>query len=188
MPHCVLTLRLIGLAFDIADGQRPEESLSVAQKKSFLSQKPNLLQIAAFTYFPASFLVGPQFSFRRYQSFVNKEFEKYEGNLEAGAKRATVGFIYLLVNVVGSGYLNDKYITSPDFSNDHGILMRLVLCALWGRITLYKYISCWLLTESVAICFGRFKMSISCSENDIFSYWFLVIFQFCNCRNLICWC
>lgn len=155
MPHCVLTLRLIGLAFDIADGQRPETELSANQKKSFVSQKPSLLEIGAFTYFPASFLVGPQFSFRRYTSFVNKEFEKYDGYTEAAAKRAVVGFIYLAVNVIGSGYLNDKYITSSDFSNDHGILMRLVLVGVWGRITLYKYISIWLLTESVAIAFGN---------------------------------
>jgi len=154
MPHCVLTLRLIGLAFDVSDGQRPESELSAAQKKSCVKTKPNLLEIAAFTYFPASFLVGPQFSFRRYLSFINKEFDKYDGYMSAGAKRAAVGMFYLIVNVVGSGYLYDDYVISSDFTNNHGILMRMVLAGLWARITLYKYISCWILTESVAICFG----------------------------------
>ncbi|XP_055316945.1 lysophospholipid acyltransferase 5 isoform X3 [Sitodiplosis mosellana] len=154
MPHCVLTLKLIGLAFNIADGQRPESELSATQKKLMVKEKPSLLEVAAFTYFPASFLVGPQFSFRRYLSFINKEFDKHDGYLMAGAKRAAVGACYLIVNVVGSGYLNDKYVISSDFTNNHGIVTRLFLVALWGRITLYKYISCWLLTESVAICFG----------------------------------
>lgn len=157
MPHCVLTLRLIGLAYDIADGQRPEEKLSVAQKKSCVKEKPDLLQIAAFTYLPGSFLVGPQFSFRRYTSFINKEFDKYDGCLVAGAKRAAVGACYLLINLIGSKYLNEKYVISDEFSEDHGILMRLLLVGLWARFTLYKYISCWLLTESVCICFGMNK-------------------------------
>lgn len=155
MPHCVLTLRLIGLAFDIVDGQRSVDKLSAAQKLSCVQQKPNLLEIAAFTYFPASFLIGPQFSFRRYTSFVNNEFDKYDGNAVAGAKRAFIGAFYLIVNVVGSGYLSNAYVISDDFSKNHGILMRMVLIGLWGRVTLYKYISCWILTESVAICFGK---------------------------------
>lgn len=154
MPHCVLTLRLIGLAFNIADGQRSESELSATQKTLMVKTKPSLLEIAAFTYFPASFLVGPQFSFRRYLSFIDNEYDKYDGCLVAGTKRAAVGFCYLIINVVGSGYLNDEYVISSDFTNDHGIIARLFLVGLWARITLYKYISCWLLTESVAICFG----------------------------------
>lgn len=154
MPHCVLTLRLIGLAFNIADGQRNEKDLSTTQQKLMIKTKPSLLEIAAFTYFPASFLVGPQFSYRRYLSFIDKEFDKYDGYLVAGSKRAAIGFCYLIINLIGSGYLNDKYVISSEFNNEYGIFMRLLLVAIWARITLYKYISCWLLTESVAICFG----------------------------------
>lgn len=159
MPHCVLTLKLIGLAFNIADGQQDETKLSTTQKKLMIKEKPSLLEIAAFTYFPASFLVGPQFSFQRYRSFIDKEFDKYDGYLVEGLKRAAVGMCYLIVNVVGTGYLNDKYVMSSEFNENHGIVMRLIMVALWARITLYKYISCWLLTESVAICFGNFKMN-----------------------------
>lgn len=154
MPHCVLTLRLIGLAFDISDGQRPENELSASNKKSCVRSKPSLLEIAAFTYFPASFLVGPQFSFRRYTSFIDGEFSKHSGYVSAGAKRAAVGVIYLAVNLVGSGYLPDKYIYSDEFWSDNNVLTRIFLLGIWARVTLYKYISIWLLTESVCICFG----------------------------------
>lgn len=167
MPHCVLTLRLIGLAFNIADGQRDESHLSAAQKKLLVKNKPSLLEVAAFTYFPASFLVGPQFSYRRYLSFINKEFDKHDGYMAAGAKRAAVGLCYLIVNVVGSGYLNEKYVISSDFSANHGILMRMILVALWARITLYKYISCWLLTESVAICFGKKRWPLCNQQSSL---------------------
>lgn len=154
MPHCVLTLRLIGLAFDVSDGQRPESELSSSNKKSCLKTKPNLLEVAGFTYFPGSFLVGPQFSFRRYSSFINGEFNKYTGFASAGVKRALAGFAYLAVNVIGGGYLPDEYLYSDEFPADHNIFSRIFLLGIWSRITLYKYISIWLLAESVAICFG----------------------------------
>lgn len=77
MPHCVLVLRLIGLGFDIADGEQDDELLSIENRKSALRKLPTLFEIASYTYFPASVLVGPQFSFKRYDQFMNKDFEKY---------------------------------------------------------------------------------------------------------------
>lgn len=77
MPHCVLVLRLIGLAFDVADGELPEEQLSSENKKTALKTPPSLFEIASYTYFPASFMVGPQFPFRRFDQFINKDFDKY---------------------------------------------------------------------------------------------------------------
>ncbi|KAJ4440234.1 hypothetical protein ANN_08373 [Periplaneta americana] len=75
MPQCVLTLRLIGLAFDLFDGKKSEEELSQEQKKTALSKTPSLLEVAAYTYFPASFLVGPQFPMKRYLDFVSGTFK-----------------------------------------------------------------------------------------------------------------
>ncbi|KAG8229520.1 hypothetical protein J437_LFUL004926 [Ladona fulva] len=69
MPQCVLALRLIGLTFDIYDGRKNAE-LSREQKNTALSKIPSFLEVAAHTYFPASFLVGPQFPMRRYQDLV----------------------------------------------------------------------------------------------------------------------
>lgn len=100
MPHCVLTLKLIGLAFDLCDGKKKEviihlflchwhnsedyclsdmykwsfqEQLSATQKETVLREVPSFLEMAAFTYFPASFLVGPQFSMKRYLKYVKGE-------------------------------------------------------------------------------------------------------------------
>jgi lysophospholipid acyltransferase 5 len=47
-----------------------QEELSQEQKKTALSKTPSLLEVAGYTYFPASFLVGPQFPMKRYQDFV----------------------------------------------------------------------------------------------------------------------
>lgn len=154
MPHCVLVLRLIGLSFDVADGQRSPEKLSNENKKTCLDKAPGLLEIYSFALFPASLLIGPQFPFRRYNSFMNKEFGRYTGNMRAGLIRGGIGVAYLIVHQVGAIFVSDDYILSDEYANS-AYCYKLVILGLWGRVTLYKYISCWLLAEGVASCFGK---------------------------------
>lgn len=70
MPQCVLVLRLIGYAFDLYDGTLPEDKLSSDTKNVCLRKAPEFLEYCGFMFFPASFLVGPQFPLKRYQTFV----------------------------------------------------------------------------------------------------------------------
>jgi lysophospholipid acyltransferase 5 len=76
MPHCVLTLRLIGLTFDYYDGKKKPEQLSEQQKKMALVEAPSLLEMCGHVYFPGAFLVGPQFSMKRYLDFTRGIFDK----------------------------------------------------------------------------------------------------------------
>lgn len=48
-----------------------QEKLSASQKRVALKEIPTFLEVAAFSYFPGSFLVGPQFSMKRYLDYVN---------------------------------------------------------------------------------------------------------------------
>ena len=76
MPHCVLTLRLIGLTFDYYDGKKKPDQLSDQQKKMALVECPSLLEMCGHVYFPGAFLVGPQFSMKRYLDFTRGIFDK----------------------------------------------------------------------------------------------------------------
>lgn len=76
MPHCVLTLRLIGLTFDYYDGQKKPEQLSATQKLMALTEAPSLLEMCGHVYYPGGFLVGPQFSMKRYLDFTKQKFDK----------------------------------------------------------------------------------------------------------------
>ncbi|KRY85061.1 Lysophospholipid acyltransferase 5 [Trichinella pseudospiralis] len=60
MPQCVLTLRLIGLIVDLYDGMQPKEKLSAYQLEARVDDSPDLLEIAAFSYFFGGCFVGPQ--------------------------------------------------------------------------------------------------------------------------------
>lgn len=106
MPHCVLTLKLIALSFDLWDGQKmvSGEELSENNKKTALTKNPTLLELIGFVYFPACFLVGPIFSFRRYADFLSDKFplDKESGAYEVKAMfRLIQGMVYLIAFQVG---------------------------------------------------------------------------------------
>uniref|UniRef100_A0A1B0AI88 Lysophospholipid acyltransferase 5 n=1 Tax=Glossina pallidipes TaxID=7398 RepID=A0A1B0AI88_GLOPL len=153
MPHCVLVLRMIGFAFDVADGQKPHDKLSKDQQECALRELPTLLELLAFSYFPASFLVGPQFPFRRYRRFINREFVQYKGSVQEGMKRLSLGLIYLGIRQVGTMMLPDDYFLTDAYANQR-FLRKIFYMGLWGKFSLYKYISCWLMTEGALMCLG----------------------------------
>lgn len=51
-----------------------QDKLSNDQKKVVLREVPSLLEMAGYTYFPTSFLVGPQFPMKKYQDFIGGKF------------------------------------------------------------------------------------------------------------------
>lgn len=153
-PHCVLTLRMIGFVFDITDGLKVKEKLSKDQLECYLPQPPSLLELLAYAYFPGSFLVGPQFPFRRYQRFVNGEYAQYKGFVKIGLIRLTLGVTYLAIRQVGAMMLPDNYFLTDAYRNQ-AFVWRLIYLGLWGKFSLYKYISCWLMTEGALMCLGK---------------------------------
>lgn len=153
MPHCVLVLRLIGLSFDVADASLPEDKQSKDMKRLKIVDKPDLLEIATYTYFPATMLVGPQFPLERLRRFLNHEFDQYTGNTSYGIQRFGHGVLYLALNQAFALYVPDAYLLSTDFANK-SFLIKCFQIAIWGKSVIYKYVSCWMLAEGSAICFG----------------------------------
>ncbi|KAJ8964232.1 hypothetical protein NQ314_005061 [Rhamnusium bicolor] len=159
MPHCILVLRLIGITYDLYDGYQPSENLSADSKLFALQKRPTLLEIFGHCFFPASFLVGPQFPMKRYQEFVSGNYSKKDAPneppdcIEAAVKRLSLGISYLIIFQVLGLFVSDDYLLTDEFS-DSNFFRKMLLLGIWGRFTLYKYISCWLLTEGACILFG----------------------------------
>ncbi|XP_039764125.1 lysophospholipid acyltransferase 5-like [Pararge aegeria] len=107
MPHCVLTLKLIALAFDLWDGKKMLRGLPLSENNRLtaLIDTPTLEELIGFIYFPACFLVGPIFSFRRYLDFIT---DKFPVNLDReiiasrAMKRLLQGLGYLIAFQVGT--------------------------------------------------------------------------------------
>ncbi|XP_041986604.1 lysophospholipid acyltransferase 5 [Aricia agestis] len=158
MPHCVLTLKLIALSFDLWDGQKMirGEQLSENNRKTALEAPPTLEELLGFIYFPACFLVGPIFSFRRYKDFICDQFpldEESDILQEQALKRLAQGIIYLIAFQVGVSVFNVQYMRSDEWW-ERSVIYRHIYCGMWAHCALYKYISCWLLTEAACIRFG----------------------------------
>ncbi|XP_077295986.1 lysophosphatidylcholine acyltransferase 3 protein nessy [Arctopsyche grandis] len=154
MPHCVLALRLIGLGFDLWDGTKPAGELSASNRATALRERPSALEVAALVYFPASYLVGPQFSLARLRAYVAGSFTDQPTNcVVAGFKRGLFGLAYLAFYQFGTQYFPDSYFLTDQFMTA-GFVKKHVILGIWGKIVLAKYISCWLLTEGACITFG----------------------------------
>ena len=156
IPQCVLTLRLIAVAFDAYDGSgerirlRNSSSSSSASSASSsgsgnhvartppasgassssssvasssatagnpeaLVQLPSLLELAAHAYFPAAFLVGPQYGLRVYLDFVSQERSFLGRSLRAGVERLLLGILYMTAFQIGSLLCPHAYLVTSEF-------------------------------------------------------------------------
>lgn len=106
-------------------------------------------------------MVGPQFPLKRFQDFVSGNFSD-DGNpgvppsscVQPAVKRFLQGVLYLLIFQAIGFFVTNEYIMSDEFQS-LGFVTRCILLGVWGRYSLYKYISCWLLTEGACILFGK---------------------------------
>jgi lysophospholipid acyltransferase 5 len=151
MAHCVMVLHLIGLTFDVADNIKNPEVLGISDDRPV--KIPNLLEVFAFAYFPPTVIIGPQFSFKRYSNFLDRKFEGTQ-NMQHGMIRCGTGVCYLAMYQALTFIVPDGYFMSKNF-DDSNFLWKMLLVSIWGHQTLYKYISCWILSEGAATCCGE---------------------------------
>ncbi|XP_074259549.1 lysophospholipid acyltransferase 5 isoform X2 [Saimiri boliviensis] len=157
MPHCVLTLKLIGLAVDYFDGGKDQNSLSSEQQKYAIRGVPSLLEVAGFSYFYGAFLVGPQFSMNHYMKLVQGQLTDVPGRIPNSTipalKRLSLGLVYLVGYTLLSPHITEDYLLTEDYDN-HPFWFRCMYMLIWGKFVLYKYVTCWLVTEGVCILTG----------------------------------
>lgn len=151
MCHCVMVLHLIGLTFDVSDSVNKPDVLGIDDDRQL--KIPNLLEVFGFAYFPPTVIIGPQFSFKRYNNFLDHKFQGTQ-NFQHGFRRFLTGVFYLGVYQILCLIVPDNYFLTPEFA-DKNIWYKMFLVCIWGRCTLYKYISCWILSEGAAICCGK---------------------------------
>uniref|UniRef100_A0A674MYK7 Lysophospholipid acyltransferase 5 n=1 Tax=Takifugu rubripes TaxID=31033 RepID=A0A674MYK7_TAKRU len=153
MPHCVLTLKLIGLSLDYYDGGKERSQ----QKSAALTSVPSLLEVFGFSYFYGGFLVGPQFTLQSYKKLVARELTDTPGKPPNSAlpamRRFALGFLFLVIYAMFSPYFPDSYFLTDEFEAQP-FWYRCVFMLLWAKFNLYKYVTCWLIAEGVCILSG----------------------------------
>ncbi|KAM3872876.1 lysophospholipid acyltransferase 5 [Diretmus argenteus] len=157
MPHCVLTLKLIGLSLDYYDGGKEPSQLNAEQQKAALKSVPSLLEVCGFAYFYGGFLVGPQFTMHSYQRLVAGELTDRPGqppnSVIPAMKRFALGLVCLIIYTIFSPHYPDNYYLTDEYAAQP-LWYRIVFVPIWAKIILYKYVSCWAIAEGVCILSG----------------------------------
>ncbi|XP_050413447.1 lysophospholipid acyltransferase 5 [Patella vulgata] len=157
MPHCVLTLRLTGVVFDVYDGKK-KTGISQEQKETALSRVPSLIEMLGHSLCYGGFMIGPQFSMKRYLDFINGNFSnpttgKPPDSIYAGLKRFSLGVLYIIIYQVLNYFVSDDFILSSNFQT-MGLFLQCAYVLVWGKNLLNKYIGSWLLVEGSITILG----------------------------------
>ena len=116
MPCCVLCLRMIGLAVDVHDGTKPSEELSKDQKDSALTEVPSILEVCSQSFFVGGYFVGPQFSMRKFQNYIQRNInEDLPPSRRFAFKRFGLGLAYLIGHLLGDRFVRFFKQTSSKF-------------------------------------------------------------------------
>eukprot|EP00794_Sanderia_malayensis_P015000 gene15000-16549_t len=158
-PQCILCLRLIGLAWDVYDGKRPKEHLSLDQKVTALDRIPTLMEITGFSLFFGAQMAGPQFPMKRYLDFIEDRLVDNEAEAKGGSrflaalKRFLLGLIFLALFTTFDVYYRSDYIITEEFVNAPG-WKKCIDLVCWYHVLFCKYIFVWLFAESCCITTG----------------------------------
>ncbi|XP_038047467.1 lysophospholipid acyltransferase 5-like [Patiria miniata] len=157
-PHCILTLRMIGTAFDLFDGHKDESQLSVEQKQLSIKTVPSLLEMCGYTYFPGGFFAGPQFSIRRYLDFTaEKLLDNDQGHPPAcvmpALSRLGAAAVYAILECVLAPMFSNALLQSEDFANS-SLLYQIVVVGIWHKIVFFKYCTVFLIVDGSCIMSG----------------------------------
>ncbi|KAJ4440233.1 hypothetical protein ANN_08372 [Periplaneta americana] len=90
---------------------------------------------------------------KRYKYSHTYQKEDLPDCLIPGLKRGGLGFLYLGLYQVGTSFFPECYLLGDEFQA-LPFWKRCLTLGIWGKITLYKYISCWLISEGVCIIAG----------------------------------
>ncbi|XP_076806513.1 lysophospholipid acyltransferase 5-like [Clavelina lepadiformis] len=157
IPQCVLTLRLIGLAFDVYDGHRNEDDLSSDQKQRAIRDFPSLFELLGYNYLYCGYIVGPQYPLQRARALINGELTDSPGqrpnSVMAGFRRGFSGTVMLGIQTYIDIFFYPQYYTTSEFQGS-GFFYKAGYVAIAGHNTLLRYVCIWMINEGACIICG----------------------------------
>uniref|UniRef100_W5MLS2 Lysophospholipid acyltransferase 5 n=1 Tax=Lepisosteus oculatus TaxID=7918 RepID=W5MLS2_LEPOC len=149
MPHCVLTLKLVGKSFEIPlDIINTDKSMALNAPSSLLCLCQgrghyHMIITARRNGMPIK-INGSKWLYSLSPSL---------SSIFPAIKRFSLGLVCLSIYTIGSPSFPDSYLLSEQFEAQP-FWYRCLYIIIWGKITLYKYVSCWVIAEGVCILSG----------------------------------
>jgi len=155
-PQCVLALRMIGLAFDVYDGQRNQKDLTADQRERSLTD-PGLFEMIGFSFFPGGFLIGPQYPLVRMRKLVKGELVDddvvFNSRYIAAFKELLLGSVVLGFQQYFSTFYNYQFYTTNQFQ-EYSLISKIIYIAISGNLFVLQYLSIWTINNGVCIISG----------------------------------
>jgi len=157
LPQCVICLKMIGLAVDLYDGQRPFDSLSQNERKSALHQCPSLLETLSLTLFPGTYNYGPVFGMRKMQDFmvVGREYANLPSPTPYAMSRLALGLAYIGAHCLAKSSFREEYFASPHVALENaGLAAGTFWLWLYAKTHICKYVGAFLVGEGACVVAG----------------------------------
>ena len=154
--HCILCLRLIGMAINVYDGTKPNAQLTEEQQRQALHEIPTLLETLSHCFFIGSCLVGPPHSIASFKKAMqrNQDGGDLNGSLEGGISQLIKGVLLLMVVAFENYYFAaDLYLFSEDCMA-HGLLWRRAVAYFCTSLKKCKLSGVSLMAEGSCIVAG----------------------------------
>lgn len=114
MPGCVMALRLIGLAFDRHDGNKPADKRRPDQAERALDENPSLLEVFGFIFNFNGLMIGPQYPLVLHRKLLAGKLTDREGrapnSVGPGLATALYGIILLAFSQIATGYFPPSFL------------------------------------------------------------------------------
>ncbi|KAL0278376.1 UNVERIFIED_CONTAM: hypothetical protein PYX00_000211 [Menopon gallinae] len=123
MIQMVLTLKLIGLAFEVHDSHKEAgENPSQKGKKTI---DPNILDILHYSFCYVGVLTGPYYTYKTYCDYFSKGYERFAPCESETLKKLKYIPLYMVIFLVSSYYYPIQYADSAEFHSERSFWYRL---------------------------------------------------------------
>ena len=155
-PFYILTLRMVGTAFDVADAQLAVKDDD--QKTISLASTPDPLAMFGYALNPFSCIIGPQYPFHHYISFVNGDLLPNRivprGNTVVAVGRLLAGLSYIFAGL----YLITLWPITPlydeKYLQDTSFLPKFVYILIVAKLSYVRDFGFWVANEASCIQSG----------------------------------
>ncbi|KAI8340887.1 MBOAT, membrane-bound O-acyltransferase family-domain-containing protein [Chlamydoabsidia padenii] len=155
------------------DNNKPSSSTTTVKKvgpaprplsfgaNSALTTLPPFTQVAAYCFYPSSFLIGPQFSFSLYHEWL-LFYNTQDPDSSSTKSRQQMQYVlqcfgwavfYLAMQQLVGSHFPTSYLLTSDYAS-LGPLYRFGIFWVSGKFVFIKYLGVWLLTEGATALFG----------------------------------
>ena len=133
---------------------------------------PSLLSFLSHNYFPTTVLVGPLIPYRQFITYIESEVNHLPKCWKLSLTRLLLGMLYFAGYNFASKYFPSDYLLS-DHYHSLSFFAKIAMIAIVARLSLFKYITCWLMSEGASIASGITfdgHTYYSCSNISVIKY------------------